>query len=62
MEISSGIEKIVKSLIHKPFRPENSAYQDLLSQLSEEANQLAARYPYVNFERLIIDIIQKKDL
>ena len=61
-EISSSVDKIVKSLMHKPFQSENSAYQDLLSHLNEEAIHLAARYPSINFEQLIIDIIQKKGL
>jgi hypothetical protein len=62
LEISSRIDKIVKSLMHKPSWPENSAYQELLCKLDEEANRLMAQYPCVNFEQLIIDIIQKKGL
>ena len=61
-EIVSKVEKIVKTLSHKPFTADNSAYHDLLSRLNNEIIQLATDYPYVNFEKLIIDIIQKKGM
>jgi hypothetical protein len=62
MEISNSVDKIVKSLHHKPFQAENSSWRDFLSKLHAEAVKLAAHYPYVNFKALIIDIIQKKNL
>jgi hypothetical protein len=61
-EIILKVDKIVKSLAHKPFLVENSANNDLLSRLNEEAIQLATDHPYVNFQNLIIEIIQKKSL
>jgi hypothetical protein len=61
-EISIKVDKIVKALAHKPFVIENSGYLDLLSRLKDQAIQLASDYSYVNFENLIIDIIQKKVL
>lgn len=59
-EISFTVDKIVKSLAHKPFHGENSSYQDLLSRLEQEVSLLAKNHPGVDLNDLIIDIVQKK--
>ncbi len=59
-EISFTVGKLVKSLSHKPFQAESSAYQDLLSKLKEEASKIEANYPFVDLKNLRIDIIQKR--
>jgi len=59
-EIHYALSKIIKSLSHKPFQAESSTYLEFLSRLKVEILRLAEDYPFVNFERLINDIIQKK--
>ena len=59
-EINFTVDKIVKSLAHKPFHGENSSYQDLLSRLEQEVSLLAKKHPVVDLNDLIIDIVQKK--
>ena len=61
-EICQKVDKIVKVLTHKPFSAENSAYLELICRLNKEAIQLADDHPLINFDKLIIDIIQKKGL
>ncbi len=61
-EISFTVGKIVKTLLHKPFNSDNSSYQDLLSRLHEEAMKTAFSYPFVDFSRLINEIVQKKGI
>ena len=58
-EISFTVDKIVKSLAHKPFHGENSSYQDLLSRLEQEVSILAKNHQGVDLNDLIIDIVQK---
>jgi hypothetical protein len=60
MEIRSAVSKIVNTLGHKPFQVESSPYRDMLSRLLDEALRIASLYPFVDFEELIIEIIQKK--
>ncbi|MCX6222005.1 MAG: GSCFA domain-containing protein [Bacteroidia bacterium] len=59
-EISFTVDKIVKSLAHKPFHGENSSYQDLLSKLELEVSILAKNHQGVDLNDLIIDIVQKR--
>jgi hypothetical protein len=59
-EIITKVDKIVTAMSHRPFVAESSTYHDLLSRLNNEINQLTVDYPYVNFEKLIFDIIQKR--
>lgn len=59
-EVIQRIEKIVKSIMHKPFQTESTAYRNLLSKLNEDALKIAKDYPSISFEGLINDIIQKK--
>lgn len=59
-EINITVGKIVKTLAHQPFQNESSSYRDLLSRLSNDVSEIAATYPWIDFENLIIDIIQKK--
>ncbi len=61
-EIIFTIGKIVKSLSHKTFNVTNSSYKDLLSKLQDEANKMNTKYPGIDFNNLIIDIIQKMEL
>jgi len=61
-EIYPVIGKIVKSLSHRPFNNSGSSHQDLLSRLEDEVNMMNSRYPGIDFNNLIIDIVQKKDL
>jgi hypothetical protein len=60
MEIKSAVSKIVKSLSHKPFQVESSSYRDMLIRLHDEVLSIASIYPFVDFEELIIEIIQNK--
>ena len=59
-EISFTVDKIAKSLAHKPFHGENSSYLDLLSRLEQEVSLLAKNHPGVDLNDLIIDIVQKR--
>jgi len=59
-EISFTVDKIVKSLEHKPFHRENSSYQDLLLKLELEVSILAKNHQGVDLNDLIIDIVQKR--
>lgn len=59
-EIYLALTKIIKSLSHRPFQTESSTYMEFLARLNEEILRLAETYPFINFERLINDIIQKK--
>jgi hypothetical protein len=61
-EIIFKIGKIVKTLAHKPFQHENSAYQELLLKMEKEVEKIAADHPGIEFNDLIIDIVQKKSL
>jgi hypothetical protein len=59
-EISFAVDKIVKSLAHKPFHGENSSYQDLLLRLEQEVSILEKKHQGVDLNDLIIDIVQKR--
>jgi len=59
-EIYFTLTKIIKSLSHRPFQTDSSTYMEFLARLNEEILRLAETYPFINFERLINDIIQKK--
>ena len=59
-EICFTVDKIVKSLAHRPFHGENSSYQDLLLRLEQEVSILAKNHPGVDLNDLLIDIVQKK--
>ncbi|MCK9641024.1 MAG: GSCFA domain-containing protein [Prolixibacteraceae bacterium] len=59
-EICFTVDKIVKSLAHKPFHNENSDYLDLLSRLEGEVSILASKHPGIDLQDLIIDIVQKR--
>lgn len=61
-EIIFAIEKIVKSLSHRPFNNTNSSYKDLLSRLNDEVATMITKYTGIDFNNLIIDIVQKKNL
>jgi len=61
-EIDLAIDKIVKTLAHKPFHRENSSYQDLLSRMGDEVSKITTKYPWINLDGLLIDIVQKKEL
>jgi len=61
-EISFAVEKISKSLDHKPFNSKNPTYQELLSKLMEEVAKLSLKYPGIDLNDLIINIVQKKEL
>lgn len=61
-EICLAVEKIVKTLDHKPFHPDNSAYPALLSKLADDAKKIASKHKGIDLNNLIIDIIQKKEL
>ncbi len=62
IEVITKINKIVKSLTHKPFHSEGSLHNDLLSNLNADALKIKKDYPSINFEVLLNDIIQKKKL
>lgn len=59
-EIHLVLTKIIKSLSHRPFQANTSTYFEFLSRLNEEILRFARTYPFVNFENLRNDIIQKK--
>lgn len=61
-EICFKIGKIVKSLAHKPFQHENSAYRELLSKMEKEVEKIADDHPGIELNDLIIDIVQKNRL
>ena len=61
-EISLKVEKIVRALAHRPFTTDNPAYQNLLSRLLEEVSQLSADYPWANFKKLTVDLLQKMEM
>lgn len=59
-EINFLVSKIIKSLSHRPFQNNNTAYRDLLSKLSEDVLTLTSSYPFLILNDLIIEINQKK--
>jgi hypothetical protein len=59
-EINFAVGKLVKSLSHKPFQADSSAYHDLLSNLKAEASKIGEKYPFVDLTSLINGLIQKK--
>jgi hypothetical protein len=61
-DIIFKVGKIVKTLAHKPFQQENSAYQELLSKMEKEVEKIAFDHPGIEINDLIIDIVQKKSL
>jgi hypothetical protein len=61
-DIIFKVGKIVKTLAHKPFQQENSAYQELLLKLEKEVEKIALDHPGIELNDLIIDIVQKKSL
>ena len=61
-EINFKVGKIVKTIDHKPVQQDSSSYQDLLSGLNDEVSKISASYPWIDFENLINEIIQKKGL
>lgn len=61
-QIHDALVKVIKSLDHRPFQVENSIYLDFLTRLEDEISRLEKTYPFVNFERLRNNIIQKKSL
>jgi hypothetical protein len=62
LEIISRVDKLLKTIMHKPFHTNSSAYQALLTRMENEALEMATNYPFVHFENLITEIIQKKRL
>jgi hypothetical protein len=58
--IYQSMLKLIKALSHKPFQPDSLTFRDFLSKTEREINRMAELYPFVNFEKLLIDIIQKK--
>ena len=60
--INSKINKIIKSLAHRPFQAESSSYKNVLSKIYADTLKIAEDFPYINFEELINDIIQKMKL
>jgi hypothetical protein len=58
--IYSKVEKIITALSHKPFQKGSQIFQDFLSRQTDEILKMELQYPFVNFERLKIEIIQKK--
>jgi len=61
-EIISRLGKMLKTMAHKPFNSKSSTYSELLSHLAGEAAKIASDYPFLDFENLITEIIQKKSL
>jgi hypothetical protein len=61
-QIHDALVKVIKSLDHRPFQAENSIHLDFLARLEEEILRLEKAYPFVSFERLRNNIIQKKSL
>jgi len=61
-EINFALDKIIKSLDHKPFHANNPVYQDMLSRLLEEVKKIVSKYPEIDLNDLIINIVQKKEL
>lgn len=61
-EINIVVGKIVKTLTHQPFQNESSTYRDLLSKLGDDVSKISVKYPWIDFENLINEIIQKKEL
>jgi len=59
-EIKIAMEKIVKTLAHKPFQAKSPAYLKVLKKLEEEVEKLIASHTGVNLNDLIIEINQKK--
>ncbi len=60
LEINSKIDRIIKSLAHKPFQAESTSYKNFISKLNTDVLKIAEDFPSVNFGELINEIIQKK--
>ena len=43
------VDKVQKSMLHKPFNPNSSAYQTFLDQLIKEQNSIKQIYSHINF-------------
>ena len=52
-KIMVQVEKLNRSLSHKPFRPEEKNYRDFIDKMSVEAKKLTKEYPFVNINRII---------
>ena len=59
-EMLDALKKIVKTLSHKPFQQNSTAYQEVLIKLEEEVKSLTTSHTGVNLNDLIIEINQKK--
>ncbi|HEY5510706.1 MAG TPA: GSCFA domain-containing protein [Prolixibacteraceae bacterium] len=59
-EINSKIDKIIKSLSHKPFQKNGQLFQDFLSRQMDDLLKLETRCPFLHLEHLKTDIIQKR--
>lgn len=51
---------LIKALSHKPFQPDSLSYRDFIAKIEKDVHKMADQYPYINFQRLLIDIVQKK--
>ena len=49
IEINKKIEKITKSLEHKPINPESKSHKIFESKLKNEIKEFQKKYPYINF-------------
>ena len=47
-ELNNRIEKITRSLEHKPFFPQSEKHKQFLAALQEEIKDFQAQYPYIN--------------
>ena len=59
-QIINRIDKIIKSLDHKPFQINNSTYTLFLAKLEEQLFSIRNQYPGLVLNDLIIDITHKK--
>lgn len=58
--IINRMDRIIKSLDHKPFQINNSTYTQFLAKLEEQLFSIRNQYPGLDLNDLIIDINQKK--
>jgi hypothetical protein len=50
-KLLAEIEEIAKGLAHKPFHPEQEAYQLFLGQIVLKIRRLIEKYPYLDFQK-----------
>ena len=59
-EIYRSMLTLNKALAHKPFQADSQSYSDFILRIEQDVARMAGNYPFINFGRLLNDIIQKK--